>query len=210
MAEMLDCLVSYFCRETSEEGMPRRYFSYHIVAGPGPTDSGGVATITVLATVNDQAFCESCDRFHAVKTGGPRAAIDRAVRHLDAWHEGENLRKVQTDIRRNSCADQSFGLPEVGDQTGEATPPRIEAADLKSLLESGQPVTVLDARSPEAWNAARLKIRGDVRIERDRYRVDPSLPRDRLTVVYCTCPREAGAAEVAGRLLGRGFIRMSV
>jgi hypothetical protein len=105
MAEMLDCLVSYFSGETTEEGMPRRYFSYHIVAGPGPTDTGGVATITVLAAVNDQALCQSCDRLHAVKTGGPRAAIDRAMGHLDAWHEGEYLKKVRTDIRRSSCAD---------------------------------------------------------------------------------------------------------
>jgi hypothetical protein len=110
MAEMLDCLVSYFSSEASDEGMPKRYISYHIAAGPGPTDSGGVATITVLAA-NNQALCESCERFHAVKAGGPQAAIDRALRHLDAWHEGENLRKVQTKIRRCSCAVEPMGTP---------------------------------------------------------------------------------------------------
>jgi hypothetical protein len=136
MAEMLDCLVNYFSRETSEEGMPRRYISYHIVAGPGPTDMGGVATITVLAA-NDEALCQSCKRFHAVRVGGPRVAIDGALRHLDAWHEGQNLRKVQTEIRRGSCADQSFGLPEEGEKPGEASPPRMEDADLEGLLESG-------------------------------------------------------------------------
>jgi hypothetical protein len=112
MADMLDCLLSYFSSEASEEGMPKRYISYHIVAGPGPTDTGGVATITVLAA-NDQALCESCERFHAVKVGGPRAAINRALRHLDAWHEGENLRKVLTKVRRCSCAVEPVGTPSV-------------------------------------------------------------------------------------------------
>jgi len=108
MAEILDCLLTYFSSDASEEGMPKRYISYHIVASPGPTDAGGVATISILGA-NDQALCESCVRFHAVKAGGPRAAIDRALRHLDAWHEGENLRKVQTEIRRCSCAHHIGG-----------------------------------------------------------------------------------------------------
>jgi hypothetical protein len=117
VAEMLDCLVSYFSSDANEEGMPRRYLSYHIVAGPGPTDTGGVATITVLAS-NDQALCESCERFHAVRAGGPQAALDRALRHLDAWHEGANLTKIQTDIRRVTSAYQTFGLSEEGEPPG--------------------------------------------------------------------------------------------
>jgi hypothetical protein len=112
MAEMLDCLLSYFSSEASDEGMPKRYISYLIVAGPGPTDASGVATITVLAA-NDQSLCESCERFHAVKAGGLRAAIDRALRHLDAWHEGENLRKVQTEIRCCSCAVEPMRTPSI-------------------------------------------------------------------------------------------------
>ena len=36
MAEILDCFVNYFSADTNDEGMPRRYLSYHVVAGPGP------------------------------------------------------------------------------------------------------------------------------------------------------------------------------
>jgi len=46
MAEMLDCLVSYFSEDANAEGLPRRYLAYHVVAGPGPTPEGGVASIT--------------------------------------------------------------------------------------------------------------------------------------------------------------------
>jgi rhodanese-related sulfurtransferase len=88
--------------------------------------------------------------------------------------------------------------------------PRIEAAELRTRLASGQPITVLDARSPEAWNASRVRIPGATHLEGDEVRVDPSWPRDRLTVVYCTCPGDAGAAAVAGELRNRGFSRTAV
>ena len=111
MAEMLDCLLSYFSSDTNDEGMPKRYISYVIVAAPGPTLDGGVATINIQAA-NVPALCETCDRFHAVKAGGPRAALDRAVQYLDAWHAGHHLTKVQTAIRSGGCALQSLGQPE--------------------------------------------------------------------------------------------------
>lgn len=34
MAEMLDCLVTFFSENTNAEGLPRRYLSYHVIAGP--------------------------------------------------------------------------------------------------------------------------------------------------------------------------------
>ncbi len=41
--------------------------------------------------------------FHAVREGGPAAAIARAVRYLDAYHEQDRLQKVQTVIRCTAC-----------------------------------------------------------------------------------------------------------
>ena len=111
MAEMLDCLVSYFSSDTNDDGMPKRYISYVIIAGPGPTPEGGVAAISIQAA-NVAALCETCDRFHAVKSGGPRAALERAVQYLDAWHSGQHLTKVQTAVRCDFCAQQSQGQPE--------------------------------------------------------------------------------------------------
>jgi rhodanese-related sulfurtransferase len=69
---------------------------------------------------------------------------------------------------------------------GATQPIRISAEEVAARMDAGQPVTVLDARSPQAWRESRLKVRGDVRIDRDRLHIDPSWPKDRLTVVYCT------------------------
>jgi hypothetical protein len=99
MAEMLDCLVSYFSEDTSAEGMPHRYLSYHVVAGPGPNPEGGVASITPLAAYNENGICETCERVFAVKAGGPAAALEEALFYMDAYHEGDRLRKVQSEIR---------------------------------------------------------------------------------------------------------------
>jgi len=65
-------------------------------------------------------------------------------------------------------------------------PVRISAEEAAARLAVGQPMTVLDARSPKAWRESSLKVRGDIRIDRDNLVIDPSWPRDRLTVVYCT------------------------
>jgi hypothetical protein len=103
MAEMMDCLVNYFSQDTTEEGVPRRYFSYHVVAGPGPTPDSGVASIATLAVFDPAERCDYCRVFHATREGGPAAAVAKAVRYLDAFHEEDNLRKVQTSIRRSEC-----------------------------------------------------------------------------------------------------------
>jgi rhodanese-related sulfurtransferase len=155
-------------------------------------------------------LCDSCERFHAVKVGGPRAALERAFRYLDAWHQGHRLKKVTTPIRGNPIATE----PESSDMSGQSADgaefPRMEPGDLRQLMESGRSITVLDARSSEAWEEATSKIRGDIRIDRDSLDVGASVPRDRLTVVYCTCPRDAGAIEVGERLMELGFTNLSV
>jgi hypothetical protein len=100
MAEMLDCLVSYFSEETNAEGLPNRYLAYHVVAGPGPRAEGGVASITPLAAYDENGICETCERVIAVKAGGPAAALEEALVYMDAYHEGDRLRKVQSEVRR--------------------------------------------------------------------------------------------------------------
>ena len=100
MAEMLDCLVNFFSGDADAEGLPHRYLSYLIVAGPGPTPEGGVAAITPLAAYDENVVCETCERVVAVKAGGPAAALTEALAYVDAYHEGEGLRKVQSEVRR--------------------------------------------------------------------------------------------------------------
>jgi hypothetical protein len=96
---MIDCLVSYFGLDESEQPEYRRYFSYHIVAGPGLTPESGVAYVTTLAVYDESQRCTYCKNAHKVESGGPAAALAAAVRYLDVHHEGDHLRKVQSSIR---------------------------------------------------------------------------------------------------------------
>ena len=100
MAEILDCFVNYFSDDTNDEGMPRRYLSYHVVAGPGPNPESGVASITPLATYYEVEICATCERVFAVQAGGPTAAIEEALIYMDGYHEGDRLRKVQSEFRK--------------------------------------------------------------------------------------------------------------
>jgi hypothetical protein len=110
MAEMLDCLVNYFSEDANAEGMPRRYLSYHVVAGPGPSPEGGVASITPLAAHFENEICDTCERVFAVTAGGPAAALEEALVYMDAYHEADGLRKVQSEVRsypaRTDSADR--------------------------------------------------------------------------------------------------------
>ena len=99
MTQMLDCLVSYFGSDENERPTLRRYLCYHILAGPGPTDGAGVAVVTTLAIYDENERCSSCQKLHAVETGGPEAAIAAAVRYLDAYHQQDHVRKVHSDLR---------------------------------------------------------------------------------------------------------------
>ena len=120
MKPLLDCLVSYFGLDEDERPTYRRYYCYHIVAGPGPTAGAGVASIMTLAVHDQTERCTYCRNFHTVEAGGPAAALAAAIHYLDAYHQGDRVRKVQSDIR---------GLP--GDQAKAVVRPpdtRIRAA----------------------------------------------------------------------------------
>jgi hypothetical protein len=116
MAQILDCLVSYFGLDEQQKPNPGRYYCYHIVAGPGPTAESGVASITTLALSNESERCTYCQTFHLVKTGGPEAAIAKAISYLDDIHQGKHVRKVQSELR---------GLEE--ERPTDATPPAPRA-----------------------------------------------------------------------------------
>jgi hypothetical protein len=61
---------------------------------------------------------------------------------------------------------------------------RIGAEELRTRLESGEAATLLDVRGQKDWDASPDKIRGAVRVQAANLQIDPSWPRDRLTVVY--------------------------
>lgn len=61
---------------------------------------------------------------------------------------------------------------------------RIGPEELKARLESGEAVTVIDARNGTDWESSPFKARGAIRFHSGFYLQPPSWPRDRLTVVY--------------------------
>jgi hypothetical protein len=63
---------------------------------------------------------------------------------------------------------------------------RLPADDLKGRLLAGQPETILDVRVEKAYVSSDRRIRGDLRVNAQDFRIDPSWPRERLTVAYCT------------------------
>jgi len=99
MTHLLDCLVGYFGLDEADQPTCRRYYCYHILAGPGPMPGAGMATIATLAIYDEAERCTSCQNFHMADTGGPAAALARAIRYLDAYHGENRLRRVQSAIR---------------------------------------------------------------------------------------------------------------
>src|SRR5262245_56788037 len=79
---MLDCLLSYFGLDENDRPGFRRYFCYHVLAGPGPTAGAGVAVILTLAVHSDTERCDSCQHFHTVESGGRRR---RSPRRSITW-----------------------------------------------------------------------------------------------------------------------------
>lgn len=88
-----------------------------------------------------------------------------------------------------------------------AGPRDIEATELQQLLETGEPVTLVDVREPFEWDIANLGAFGAVLIPMgdvmDRF---DELDRETHVVVYC---RTGGrSARVARFLATRGYARV--
>lgn len=86
---------------------------------------------------------------------------------------------------------------------------RISVAELYQLIEAGAAPLIVDVRSATAHALDPRTIPGALRIPLPD--VDEHLehlPRDRDIVLYCTCPNEASAAQVAKLLMTHGFKRV--
>jgi hypothetical protein len=63
---------------------------------------------------------------------------------------------------------------------------RISAAEAKRRIELGQPALILDVRAPKAWDSSDLRLQGAIRGAHDNFQIDPTWPKDRFTLAYCT------------------------
>jgi rhodanese-related sulfurtransferase len=86
---------------------------------------------------------------------------------------------------------------------------RVEPRELKHMIDSGQPVFIVDLRHPLDYLPDPRTLPGALSLTPDKL-VEQSgrIPRDREVVLFCTCPSEATAARMALRLRGMGVHRV--
>ena len=86
---------------------------------------------------------------------------------------------------------------------------RIEPIELKSMMDSGQPVFVVDLRHPLDYLPDPRTIPGALSLTPDKLVEQADrIPRDQEIVLFCTCPSEATAARMALRLRAMGIHRV--
>jgi rhodanese-related sulfurtransferase len=92
----------------------------------------------------------------------------------------------------------------------------ISAAELKEKLAGGEPVTVIDLRSANAYASSDGKVRGAIHIKERRLRARLALPplrdvpRDAEVITYCACPDDEASVRAAQTLSAAGFRRVRV
>lgn len=86
---------------------------------------------------------------------------------------------------------------------------RISPEELKSQLDAGENVLILDLRNQLDFNENSQIIPMARRIPPDELEaLHTELPRDRDLILYCTCPNEMTSARAALRLHRRGLVRV--
>jgi rhodanese-related sulfurtransferase len=85
--------------------------------------------------------------------------------------------------------------------------PRISIDELKSLIEGGHDPVIIDARSVTAQQLENAIPGALLYHECAPDRLMATLDKDRHIVVYCSCPNDVTAAQVAKAFLSNGFHR---
>jgi membrane protein DedA with SNARE-associated domain/rhodanese-related sulfurtransferase len=83
---------------------------------------------------------------------------------------------------------------------------RVSPQKAFDLIESGQPVTVVDLRNAAEIQELGLKIRGALVLQSSDLRSGShQIPSDHDVILYCTCPNEATSARAALQLKRAGI-----
>lgn len=92
-------------------------------------------------------------------------------------------------------------------QRARSAVPRIEIAELKALIEGGHDPVIIDARSLTAQQLEAAIPGALVFQSCQPDQLMAALDRERHIVIYCSCPNDVTAAEVAKQFLANGFHR---
>jgi rhodanese-related sulfurtransferase len=64
---------------------------------------------------------------------------------------------------------------------------KLTAHDVKARMDRGEAVAFIDARNPQAWQEAKTKLPGAIRVPADDVADHLcEIPRDRTVIAYCT------------------------
>jgi membrane protein DedA with SNARE-associated domain/rhodanese-related sulfurtransferase len=86
---------------------------------------------------------------------------------------------------------------------------KIEPEELKSMLDAGEDVYIIDLRHPLDYLPDPRRLPGAVLFKPDTLVAEGDrIPRDRDIVLYCTCPSDATSARTALRLRNLGIYRV--
>lgn len=86
---------------------------------------------------------------------------------------------------------------------------RLDPRDLKTMLDRGQPVYIVDLRHPLDYLPDPRTLPGAILLSPDKLVEHCSeIPRDRDVVLFCTCPSEATAAKMALAIRKLGVYRV--
>ena len=86
---------------------------------------------------------------------------------------------------------------------------RISVDELYRLMDAGTAPLIVDVRSQIARSLEPRYIPGALHLPMHGFEEHvKELPRDREIIVYCSCPNEASAAQVAKLLIDNGFVRV--
>lgn len=89
----------------------------------------------------------------------------------------------------------------------QGTLPRISIQELKKLMDSGKPVTIIDAQPKDVYKEGHIK--GAISLPwKSQIPLEDvwNLPKDKPIVTYCDCgPGESDSADVAAQLIQYGY-----
>jgi membrane protein DedA with SNARE-associated domain/rhodanese-related sulfurtransferase len=86
---------------------------------------------------------------------------------------------------------------------------RISVDELYRLIDQDMKPVIVDVRSPTGVSMDPRRIPGALHVPvREVDRHVKHLPRDREIILYCNCPNEASAAQVAKLLMNSGFSKV--
>ena len=63
---------------------------------------------------------------------------------------------------------------------------RVTPAEVMRHMDAREFVSMIDVRSTHAYSQSAQRIRGDFRVNPDDLHILPLLPKEQLTVAYCT------------------------